>query len=477
MKRLATLLSLFLLLAILAPTSFAQVCPVPENNTPGKVQDDARFDAHNQLVSIVSSSDLTIQQQAVCIATGGRQTVTAGVEALDNVLTEIIENGSFQNYLLTDFSNDASGRPISFEEFEWDTSTQEWLRSALGEFTYASNGTVSEILGSEWDGTAYVPAARSRTDIDDDGNLVGAELALYENDMWTVFLTSTSEVENGLITSTVTESSFEDNGVIEVLMVHQGYTYDNDNRPILVLTSNWDPMREMYIPASQILTEYADPLIIATTQLTLDEGMTWSDWQKVTTTLNDSGLPEEMLSESVDFFSGMFSTQSLVTYAYNSMDLPSDIETQIANFNTGVLENYEASRFSYDALGNIQVDLTQDWDLGSAQWVDASRDTYNFAAISTSNESAEVDQLNTFSIYPSPANSRVQFETVLNQPANVQIEVFDILGRSVATVANETAVAGNQRFAWSADALPAGMYFVKFTVDEQVETKSLVLVK
>ncbi len=477
MKRLATLLSLLFLLTVLAPTSFAQVCPVVENATPGKSQGNTFLDSHEQVVKTLSSSDLTVQQQAVCIATGGRRTVPAGVEALDNVLTEIIENGVFVNYLLTEFSNDASGIPASFEEFEWDAATQEWLRSALGEFTYASNGTVSEILGSEWDGTAYVPVARSRTDIDDDGNFVGAELALYENDMWTVFLTSTSEVENGLITSTVTESTFEDNGVVEVLMVHQGFTYDNDDRPILVLTSNWDPMREMYIPASQILTEYADPLIIATTQLTLDEGMTWTDFGRETTTLNDSGLPEEMLSESVDFFSGMFSTQSLVTYAYNSMDLPSDIETQIANFNTGVLENYEASRLSYDALGNLQVDLTQDWDFGSAQWVDAMRDTYNYSSISTSNESAEADRLNTFSIFPSPAYSRVQFETVLNQPANVQIEVFDILGRSVATVANETAVAGNQRFAWSADSLPAGMYFVKFTVDEQVETRSLVLVK
>ena len=71
----------------------------------------------------------------------------------------------------------------------------------------------------------------------------------------------------------------------------------------------------------------------------------------------------------------------------------------------------------------------------------------------------------------------MQVEVTLAQPVALSVDVFDVLGRRVHQMADEQAAAGTQSFAWEPGDMPAGMYFVRITMDERAETRPLVLMK
>ena len=71
-----------------------------------------------------------------------------------------------------------------------------------------------------------------------------------------------------------------------------------------------------------------------------------------------------------------------------------------------------------------------------------------------------------FSAYPNPftSNSTVSFE--LTQAGPIRLQVFDVGGRLVRTLADEWRAAGSQHVAWDGRAddgrvAPAGLYFAR----------------
>ncbi|MEM9666307.1 MAG: T9SS type A sorting domain-containing protein, partial [Bacteroidota bacterium] len=63
--------------------------------------------------------------------------------------------------------------------------------------------------------------------------------------------------------------------------------------------------------------------------------------------------------------------------------------------------------------------------------------------------------------YPSPASHRLNlmFDLVSFRP--VQVEVYDLLGRRVALLADGLYAAGKHELTWSLDALPSGHYLIR----------------
>jgi hypothetical protein len=59
----------------------------------------------------------------------------------------------------------------------------------------------------------------------------------------------------------------------------------------------------------------------------------------------------------------------------------------------------------------------------------------------------------------------------------VKIRIFDLLGREVTTLANETLPAGNHSRTWDASALPSGIYFYQFSAGEAESTGKMMLAK
>ena len=62
-------------------------------------------------------------------------------------------------------------------------------------------------------------------------------------------------------------------------------------------------------------------------------------------------------------------------------------------------------------------------------------------------------------------------------PVKFTLQVFDLLGREVATLADEVKAAGNYRATFDARNLPSGTYFYSLKTDGYSSVKSMILVK
>jgi len=80
-------------------------------------------------------------------------------------------------------------------------------------------------------------------------------------------------------------------------------------------------------------------------------------------------------------------------------------------------------------------------------------------------------------LYPNPAKDAATLEFTLATAGNVQITVVDVIGRTVATVANGNMSAGTQKVQINTADLAAGVYTVKVSTDNGVSTERLTVVK
>jgi hypothetical protein len=80
--------------------------------------------------------------------------------------------------------------------------------------------------------------------------------------------------------------------------------------------------------------------------------------------------------------------------------------------------------------------------------------------------------------YPNPFNPTTSIRFGLNEQSNVDLRIFDILGREVALlINNESKAAGVYNVEFSAASLSSGTYIYRLKTDNFVETKKMSLVK
>jgi hypothetical protein len=87
---------------------------------------------------------------------------------------------------------------------------------------------------------------------------------------------------------------------------------------------------------------------------------------------------------------------------------------------------------------------------------------------------------NNLNIYPNPFQNSTNISYSLSTTQNVKLEVFDMVGRSIATLANQKQIQGNYTISFNPLDLAssaASMYILRMTIGEQVVTKELMLVK
>ena len=79
--------------------------------------------------------------------------------------------------------------------------------------------------------------------------------------------------------------------------------------------------------------------------------------------------------------------------------------------------------------------------------------------------------------YPNPFNPVTTLEFGLPVDGNVSIDVYNLQGRVIATLANGHMGAGYHSVIWNADAHASGVYFVKMMAGGHINTQKLMLVK
>ncbi len=86
--------------------------------------------------------------------------------------------------------------------------------------------------------------------------------------------------------------------------------------------------------------------------------------------------------------------------------------------------------------------------------------------------------------FPNPFNPMTKIKFDLPKSSGVRITVFDVTGKEVAVIVNETLQAGSYQTEWDASAYPSGVYFYRMVVrhggsstGDFSETKKMILVR
>lgn len=79
--------------------------------------------------------------------------------------------------------------------------------------------------------------------------------------------------------------------------------------------------------------------------------------------------------------------------------------------------------------------------------------------------------------YPNPFNPNTSIGYQLSAGGKIKLTVFDLLGREVATLVDESKPAGKYSVNFKADGLPSGVYIYQLKSGSSVQTKKMLLVK
>ncbi|MFC2150064.1 C25 family cysteine peptidase [Calditrichota bacterium] len=81
------------------------------------------------------------------------------------------------------------------------------------------------------------------------------------------------------------------------------------------------------------------------------------------------------------------------------------------------------------------------------------------------------------SIYPSPFNSTTRINFGIDHPGNVQLEIFDIMGRSVAKLIDGYFNTDYHEITWRSDRVPAGVYIVSLQHNGRTSISKVICLK
>lgn len=79
--------------------------------------------------------------------------------------------------------------------------------------------------------------------------------------------------------------------------------------------------------------------------------------------------------------------------------------------------------------------------------------------------------------YPNPFNPTTSINFQIKEQGFVSLKIFDMLGREIADLVNETKDAGKYTIEFNANNLPSGIYIYSIRVNEFVQTEKMTLLK
>jgi hypothetical protein len=79
--------------------------------------------------------------------------------------------------------------------------------------------------------------------------------------------------------------------------------------------------------------------------------------------------------------------------------------------------------------------------------------------------------------YPNPFNSSTIINYQLPQSSHVQIVIYDVLGRTIDTILDETKEAGFHQVTWNSPNQTSGIYFYRMITDEFNKTSKMLYLK
>ena len=79
--------------------------------------------------------------------------------------------------------------------------------------------------------------------------------------------------------------------------------------------------------------------------------------------------------------------------------------------------------------------------------------------------------------YPNPFNPVTTLEYSIPKSGLVTLDVYDVLGKKIATLVNESQDAGNYQIEFKGNYLPSGTYFYRIQSGNFIRVRKMILLK
>lgn len=137
-------------------------------------------------------------------------------------------------------------------------------------------------------------------------------------------------------------------------------------------------------------------------------------------------------------------------------------------------EIWKISGFSIDSLAQAYHDDSR------VKIIEAHRDyPFNEWKVITSSD-PEPDKPERYSLqqnHPNPFNPMTDIEYVIPEAINVQLHIYDTMGRRLTTLVDDYKQAGTYQVTWEATNLASGIYFYRLSAGNFIQTRQMTLVK
>ena len=100
-----------------------------------------------------------------------------------------------------------------------------------------------------------------------------------------------------------------------------------------------------------------------------------------------------------------------------------------------------------------------------------------FLSIISENQLTTPNNFQLYEPFPNPFNPTTSISFSIPEQSQTSLKVYDIKGKLISTLLNESMNVGHHQIEWNADGYPSGVYFVQLDAVEFTQTQKLMLVK
>ncbi|MDP8237770.1 MAG: LamG-like jellyroll fold domain-containing protein [Candidatus Hatepunaea meridiana] len=128
------------------------------------------------------------------------------------------------------------------------------------------------------------------------------------------------------------------------------------------------------------------------------------------------------------------------------------------------------------SIKSSDSDLSLKWLDGTDQPLRGSWTNNGWGVARVTNEAIPIE-FGIHKTYPNPFNGQLRIEFAVETKGNTTLKAYNLNGREIANITSDIYKAGLHSTIWNAEALPSGLYIIKLSSKNQIQTKKVVLVK
>ncbi len=200
-------------------------------------------------------------------------------------------------------------------------------------------------------------------------------------------------------------------------------------------------------------------------------GTEWENEYRQTTELDGQDRPVLVTNEDWEDESWVGSSRQLRTYENGELD-----STELQSFEEGEWFTYLTESYTYYGNGLLETVLHQfDFGMGATN---SSLITLEWTSTSTASEKDGLPVRFTLEpVFPNPFNPTATVTYHVESAAHVTVNVYDVLGRHVTTLASGLHAAGRHQVTFDAADRPSGLYIVRMEAPSHRQSQTVSLIR